>query len=101
MTVLGPLSIGCAIDAARAAALTEPDDGGSCNFDTVRVSHRKSSVVEADLTRAGLRFYHDRGAYHLSPPEAGQGLRRSVQVEAMAKELQRHELEATVEYVTD
>lgn len=89
--------------ARRAVALHV--DGGTCNFDSCVIFSPPSSDLEQAAKLAGLRVYRrnwlDKSAYFLSTPVGAQGSVRTLQAEAMERELRGRGYDATVYYQMD
>lgn len=93
-----------AVEAARAWEKANPNDGGSCNFDscTLRFPRIQVRKVEAAGEAAGCRLYRfSDGAYHLSVPGGGQGFLRTGQAEAQYKLLKERGYHAGMYYRLD
>jgi hypothetical protein len=94
-----------AIESAKAVSNSE--DGGSCNYDSLELvlPYWNTEKAESAIESAGLHsFTHVRwGArlFIISVPFGGQGNRRTQQAEAMAKSMRDVGYEASVWYQMD
>jgi hypothetical protein len=90
-----------AIEAGKAAAEAQPDDGGSANRDHVYLYGLKRMKV-ATLRAAGIDCTKWLpGEFHLRAPFAGQADRRYAGVQAMYKSLIADGVECSVYYQAD
>lgn len=95
-------------EAAIAAGMADPEDGGTCNLDAPAVffpkGTREAKVQEA-AKAAGITVYKfswiGRTAYRIGTATRGQGFQRTQMVEAATKVLKAAGLTATVYYRMD
>ncbi len=90
-----------ALIAAKAAAEACPDDGGSCNLDTVYLCDLPR-YQERRLTSEGIICYRKGpGEFFLVDDRYGQGNRRYAAVQAMFKSLQADGIACSIWYQMD
>ena len=103
-----------ALAAGRAAEIKNPEDGGSCNFDSpaILLPKWKKSLVEQAAREAGcycsvwstLTFETKTGREHpfiFTPDTHAQGNARTRNAEAMAEKLKELDYDAMMYYQMD
>lgn len=102
------LALADAREAARKAVESNPEDGGSCNFDApfIQVPPRtRRTTVEAAARKAGVNAYpmpyRGSGYWLIGGLAGGQGNSRTRAAEAARQAIKEHDIPCWVHYQVD
>lgn len=94
-------------EAAAEAYALDPEDGGSCNFDSPYIQfpqRTRKALIEAAATKAGIRMYPHwqiKSRWLIGGLAGGQGNSRTRAAEAARTELRKHDYDAGMHYQID